>query len=120
VAQLGRPLPATPRRHGPDENFIDFVSLNIFRFYLKKRRHLFFRVVYLNVIVNVIKKLRGEAAEAAKQKPTTSSASVSSFAGPKQPNLVTTHLQVLAGKPGTVGTWSIEKKSAPKLVTKVV
>ena len=75
-----------------------------------------FRMIYLNVVVNVIKKLRSEAAEAAKNKPASTSSSTSSTRD-AMPNLITTHLQVLAGKPGTVGTWSIEKKTAPKLVT---
>ena len=70
-------------------------------------------MIYLNVVVNVIKKLRGEAVEAAKKKPPAATNHISRDV---KPNLVTTHLQVLAGKPGTVGTWSIEKKTQPKLV----
>ena len=74
------------------------------------------RAIYLNVVVNAVKKLRGEAALAAKN-PVPSS---SSSSGPKEfkpNNLMTTHLQVLAGKPGTIGTWSIEKKTSTDLVS---
>ena len=72
------------------------------------------RNIYLNVVVNCIKKLRAEATEAMKRPtPSTSSSSSSpsSASSPTKPrpNMLTTHMQVLAGKAGTVGTWSIEK-----------
>lgn len=59
------------------------------------------RNIYLNLVVNCIKKLRNEAKKA----------DTNVVAGKKevQPNLITTHLQVLAGKPGSIGHWSIEK-----------
>ena len=74
------------------------------------------RMVYLNVVVNVIKKLRGEAVLAAKHSPAGGSNSSSSNREMKPNNLMTTHLQVLAGKPGSIGTWSIEKKTSTELV----
>ena len=73
-------------------------------------------MVYLNVVVNVIKKLRGEAVLAAKHSPAGGSNSSSSNREMKPNNLTTTHLQVLAGKPGSIGTWSIEKKTSTELV----
>ncbi len=65
------------------------------------------RSVYLSVVVNRIKKLRGEAAST-----TTSASTVSNNHIKKQQprNMLTTHMQVLAGKSGTIGTWSIEKR----------
>ena len=63
------------------------------------------RSIYLNSVVLCIKKLRNEAKEvnpAAKKavefKNTT-------------PNMLTTHLQTLIGKAGTIGSWSIEDKT---------
>ena len=70
------------------------------------------RNIYLNVVVNCIKKLRAEAAEAMKKPIPSSSSSTSATAAAQnkpRPNMLTTHMQTLAGKAGTVGTWSIEK-----------
>jgi len=61
------------------------------------------RMIYLNLVVNCIKKLRSEAAMAAKAKKSSANPT------PGKRSLLTTHMQVLAGKPGSVGTWSIEK-----------
>ena len=64
------------------------------------------RMFYLNLIVNCIKKLRTEAAAVASRssrpRPPTESLT-------EKRNLLTTHLQVLAGKKGTIGTWSNER-----------
>ena len=64
------------------------------------------RMFYLNLIVNCIKKLRTEAAAVASRssrpRPQTESLT-------EKRNLLTTHLQVLAGKKGTIGTWSNER-----------
>lgn len=64
------------------------------------------RNVYLNVVVNCIKKLRDEA----KTKADEPVASTSGVDRVQKRSMLTTHLQVLAGKGGTVGTWSIEKR----------
>lgn len=66
------------------------------------------RNIYLNVVVNCIKRLRSEAAEAAKA---VASSSTKPLPDVEKRNMLTTHLQVLAGKPGSIGTWSIEKKA---------
>ena len=67
------------------------------------------RNIYLNLVVNCIKKLRTEASEALKRAgPSSSSSSPAPAQNKPRPNLLTTHMQVLAGKAGTVGTWSIE------------
>ncbi len=76
---------------------------------------MFSRAIYLNVVVNAIKKLRGEATLAAKQPVPGSSSGARDLTKPAG-GLLTTHLQVLAGKPGTVGTWSFEKKIPHELV----
>ena len=65
------------------------------------------RMFYLNLIVNSIKKLRAEAAAVAARQSNKSRA-----APADQRNLLTTHFQVLAGKAGTVGTWSNERSAA--------
>lgn len=71
------------------------------------------RNVYLNVVVNCIKRLRSEAAEAAKNRPSSShsGSAAAAHGGEQQPqrNLLVTHMQVLAGKAGASGSWSIEK-----------
>jgi len=64
------------------------------------------RMIYLNLVVNCIKKLRTEATEAAKA---SSKKSLNTGSSPTKRNLLTTHMQVLAGKPGSIGSWSIEK-----------
>ena len=61
------------------------------------------RMLYLNLVVSCIKRLRAEAAQ--RPSPTTKKASLN--LAEKRP-MLTTHMQVLAGKPGSVGTWSIE------------
>nr|XP_040580313.1 RNA exonuclease 1 homolog isoform X2 [Lepeophtheirus salmonis] len=58
------------------------------------------RNIYLNVVVNCIKKLRTEASQAPKSKQTLVI---------PQGSMVTSHLQILAGKGGSKGSWSIEK-----------
>jgi len=65
------------------------------------------RMIYLNLVVNKIKRLRTEAKEAAERvsRPSLTTGGV----GQGKRSLLTTHMQVLAGRPGTVGTWSIEK-----------
>ncbi len=82
------------------------------------------RSIYLNLVVNAIKKLRNEAKEVAAANPraaasssTATSPSASNGNSKVQPNMITTHLQVLAGKAGTRGTWSIESavKNVPSL-----
>ena len=56
------------------------------------------RSIYLNVVVNCIKKLRNESSgNTEKPKPKSIT-----------PNMLTTHLQTLVGKAGTIGSWSIE------------
>jgi len=72
------------------------------------------RMIYLNVVVNCIKKLRAEAVERAKNPmPSSSSRPPTTAAKPAvKPNMLTTHLQVLAGKGGATGSWSIEKPMA--------
>ena len=65
------------------------------------------RNIYLNVVVNAIKKLRGETAVSTPAAGSAASTSTAQAAGKR--NMLTTHMQVLAGKAGTVGTWSIEK-----------
>ena len=71
------------------------------------------RSIYLNLVVNLIKKLRNEA------KTNNPSASNSNSTVKKSitPNMLTTHLQTLIGKAGTIGSWSIEEnaKSVPDL-----
>ena len=68
------------------------------------------RMFYLNLIVNSIKKLRTEAAAvAARQTRPVKSGQT------EQRNLLTTHMQVLAGKAGTVGSWSNERAAALKV-----
>jgi hypothetical protein len=68
------------------------------------------RNIYLNVIVNCIKKLRTEATEAAKNSDPSASASSSNSTAPAvKSNMLTTHMQVLAGKAGAMCSWSIEK-----------
>lgn len=64
------------------------------------------RMIYLNLVVNCIKKLRTEATMAAKAKSSKKSAGTPST---EKRSMLTTHMQVLAGKAGSVGTWSIEK-----------
>jgi hypothetical protein len=66
-------------------------------------------MLYLNLVVHTIKRLRNEAAEAAKT-GMRSSGGQTQQSQERRKNLLTTHLQVLAGKPGTLGTWSIEKQ----------
>ena len=61
------------------------------------------RMLYLNLVVSCIKKLRAEAA----QRPSPTAKKTSLNLAEKRP-MLTTHMQVLAGKPGSVGTWSIE------------
>ena len=64
------------------------------------------RMFYLNLVVNCIKKLRSEAAAAA----VTAANNLKKPAAPvEKRSMLTTHLQTLAGKPGSVGSWSIEK-----------
>ena len=74
------------------------------------------RSIYLNSVVMCIKRLRNEAKEvnpsakkAVEFKNTT-------------PNMLTTHLQTLLGKAGTVGSWSIEDKvtKIPELTTEIL
>ena len=70
------------------------------------------RMIYLNLAVNCIKKLRTEAAEEAKKseeraKRTKVKGNLGSQLA-KQGE--TSHLAILAGKPGATGTWSIEKE----------
>ena len=63
------------------------------------------RMLYLNLVVACVKKLRVEA----KNIPTTDQVKKSSPNVTEKRSMLTTHLQVLAGKPGSVGTWSIER-----------
>jgi hypothetical protein len=77
------------------------------------------RSIYLNFVVNCIKRLRDEVKE-------TGSSLMKEAAGGRSPtkitpNLLTTHMQVLTGKPGTRGTWSIESpvKNVPSLTKKM-
>jgi len=69
------------------------------------------RMIYLNLVVNKIKKLRTEAKEAEEARARGGGEAGPSSANPatqKRP-MLTTHMQVLAGKPGSIGTWSFEK-----------
>ena len=65
------------------------------------------RMFYLNLVVNCIKKLRAEAAAVASRQSNKSTPGSA-----EKRNLLTTHFQVLAGKAGTVGTWSNERAAA--------
>ena len=67
------------------------------------------RMFYLNLIVNCVKKLRTEAAAVAARPK--QSRPLSESLTEKRP-LLTTHLQVLAGKKGTIGTWSNERSAS--------
>nr|CAG4651609.1 EOG090X01LQ [Triops cancriformis] len=60
------------------------------------------RNVYLNVVVNCVKKIRTEASS----KGGDSSSDLASTSGS---NAKVSHLSILAGKGGTKGSWSIEK-----------
>ena len=70
------------------------------------------RSIYLNLVVNLIKKLRNEAK--------TNNPSASNSADPVKksvtPNMLTTHLQTLIGKAGTIGSWSIEENKYQKFL----
>ena len=70
------------------------------------------RSIYLNLVVNLIKKLRNEA------KANNPSASNSADPAKKSvtPNMLTTHLQTLIGKAGTIGSWSIEENKYQKFL----
>ena len=70
------------------------------------------RSIYLNLVVNLIKKLRNEA------KANNPSASNSADPVKKSvtPNMLTTHLQTLIGKAGTIGSWSIEENKYQKFL----
>ena len=70
------------------------------------------RSIYLNLVVNLIKKLRNEA------KANNPSASSSADPAKKSvtPNMLTTHLQTLIGKAGTIGSWSIEENKYQKFL----
>ena len=74
------------------------------------------RSIYLNSVVMCIKRLRNEGKEvnpgakkAVEFKNTT-------------PNMLTTHLQTLLGKAGTIGSWSIEDKmkNIPELTSEIL
>lgn len=73
------------------------------------------RAVYLNSVVNCIKKLRNEAKEANNGKRIAIPPVQKSIT----PNMLTTHMQTLLGKAGTRGSWSIEHndKSLPEMTS---
>ena len=71
------------------------------------------RTVYLNVVVNCVKKLRNEVVDSSKNPTPSTSGVTSGIIGLEKvtkSNLIHTHLDVLAGKGGAAGSWSIEKK----------
>ena len=78
------------------------------------------RSIYLNLVVNLIKKLRNEAKT---NNPASNSDSVKKSTytdGVRRsiitPNMLTTHLQTLIGKAGTIGSWSIEENKYQKFL----
>ena len=70
------------------------------------------RSIYLSLVVSCIKKLRTAVKEAGISGSLKQSKTVT-------PNMLTTHLQILAGKAGTIGTWSIESsvKNVPDMTS---
>ena len=75
------------------------------------------RMIYLNLAVNCIKRLRTEAAEEAK-KSEERAKGIRGVKGNLGSQLAkqgeTSHFSILAGKPGATGTWSIEKEKEIK------
>ena len=71
------------------------------------------RSIYLNLVVNLIKKLRNEA-KANTNPPASNSADPVKKS--VTPNMLTTHLQTLIGKAGTIGSWSIEENKYQKFL----
>merc|ERR1719376_1187892 len=74
-------------------------------------------MIYLNLAVNCIKRLRTEAAEEAKKSEERVKVK-KNMKGNLGAQLVkqgeTSHFSILAGKPGATGTWSIEKEKEIK------
>ena len=60
------------------------------------------RPLYVNAVVKCVQNLRSDVKEKEKEK-------MKSLAANRPAPALVTHLQVLAGKKGTIGTWSIEK-----------
>merc|ERR1719430_868393 len=73
-------------------------------------------MIYLNLAVNCIKRLRTEAAEEAKKSEERTK--MKNMKGKLGAQLAkqgeTSHLSILAGKSGATGTWSIEKEKEIK------